>query len=397
MGVAMFRQFRNSNIGYYLYSALVLLIGAASIFAFWFMITGFNLGVYSENTFIGSVYIGGLDEREAEQKLRDRINAWYDDEEIIFEAVYHGYTYEFDRNEITFDVEESMDNIRDGRASELIVFFPEDLRPAILDEIRRTPFMNEIEARVADPFDLELLLDDMLASAANMDLFARRRFEDYVYPETESVFFGVVNTSTRTPDASLHPTVDVLALHDKLLEHFEDGSFHINPRSRLSMLETMPESLSRQELSYVSSLLMDLIFATPFDFKYTQSPIHPDDEFYYGRNVQVRRLADQDFAFENCMDAQFTVTFSVANDALLFSLEGAPFLDDITVTSPPEIILLPYGTITVTNPEFVRDGVNGRIVVRTRIINDLSGALVSEQEIINERYEPVAERVLSGN
>ena len=62
-GDNMASQFRNSNLGYYLYTAVIVLIGAASVFAFWYMITGFNIGKYPENTFIGSVYVGGLTEQ----------------------------------------------------------------------------------------------------------------------------------------------------------------------------------------------------------------------------------------------------------------------------------------------------------------------------------------------
>ena len=44
--------------------AIVIIIGAASIFIFWYMFNGFKAGTYTENTLLGSVYLEGLDESE---------------------------------------------------------------------------------------------------------------------------------------------------------------------------------------------------------------------------------------------------------------------------------------------------------------------------------------------
>ncbi|MGM0436601.1 MAG: hypothetical protein ACQEQA_06065, partial [Bacillota bacterium] len=110
----MFKQLFNSDLGYYIYTALVIIAGIASLVFFYFMVTGFNIGVYDANTTVGSVYIGGLDETEAEQKVRSHISDWLEDEEVNYQIGYQGYYYTFDRELFTFDVDATMDNVRDG-------------------------------------------------------------------------------------------------------------------------------------------------------------------------------------------------------------------------------------------------------------------------------------------
>ena len=59
-------QFKNSNLGFYLYASIIIMIAFASVFVVWYMVTGYSLGTYKENTILGSVYIGGLREEEVE-------------------------------------------------------------------------------------------------------------------------------------------------------------------------------------------------------------------------------------------------------------------------------------------------------------------------------------------
>ena len=96
-------QFKNSNLGFYLYAVIIVIIAVASIFVFWYMVKGYKLGTYDENTILGSVYLGGIKEDEVETKLLDRINRWNEDETIVFEVTYQGYSYEFDRELFYFD------------------------------------------------------------------------------------------------------------------------------------------------------------------------------------------------------------------------------------------------------------------------------------------------------
>ena len=127
-------QFKNSNLGFYLYAVIIVIIAIASIFVFWYMVKGYKLGTYDENTILGSVYLGGIKENEVETKLIGRIERWLDDDSIVFEATYQGYNYEFDRELFYFDLEHSLFYLNQGVTNKMTVKYQSNDRLEIYDE-----------------------------------------------------------------------------------------------------------------------------------------------------------------------------------------------------------------------------------------------------------------------
>ena len=84
-------SFRNSNIGFILYALIIIIIAGVFLITVWYMAFGYRLGTYSENTVIGSVYLGGLQEDELERKVNQKIDIWLADPTIVFELTYQGY------------------------------------------------------------------------------------------------------------------------------------------------------------------------------------------------------------------------------------------------------------------------------------------------------------------
>ena len=392
-GDFMASQFRNSNLGYYLYTTIVILIGAASIFVFWFMVSGFNIGRYAENTNIGSVYLGGLTEQEAELELKDKIESWLRNDRVLFEVRYQGYHYVFDRDLISFNENESLANIQDGRTVPLDVWYPDTIRAQILFEIENQPFM----ANLQDQFDLEALLDDILQDASQMKTFSSKQLIDYVRDE-ENLFIVLFETTQSRPNGAMGPlqtpsNVNGTALYNKLINAYPNG-ITINRKSTFSILDTFdPNTFNDAELSYLASLFLDMLPYTHFMmYERNYRPVIDTNLYtaqnypFYGRNVRVRASQDIDFSFENNSFSHFRVEFEQTGNFINLRLYGAPFLNQISVAF--DMTTIPYLTETVSPTINERDGVDGRVVKVYRNVYDLNEELLSRTRVVFESYRP---------
>ena len=84
-------QFKNSNLGFIIYAALIGIIAAATFFMIWYMLIGYKIGTYQPDTRLGSVYIGGLRENEIFERINNKVDDWYEDEYVLFEIKYQDY------------------------------------------------------------------------------------------------------------------------------------------------------------------------------------------------------------------------------------------------------------------------------------------------------------------
>ncbi len=385
----MASQFKNSNLGYYLYAGIVVFIGAASLFVFWYMVTGFNIGNYSQNTYIGSVYIGGLNEEEAEEKLRTRIENWLEDDSVLFEIRYQGYNYEINRDLIFFDIDQSIRNIQDGHANTLYVSLSTTAVAEILTDIDNQLWMSGLE----DRFDFEAVLSEVEIAAAGMRSFASIQLNAHVNPDVQ--YIVPLEIGARTVPSTLHGfSIDSDALFSKLETHFPDG-ISINPRSQFSMLDTFPNTFTPGELSFIGSLFMEVLPYGPFTITEHRYFVDDDPSVYgidyinimAGRNVLVQRSRNIDFGFENNTHSTFYFEFDRDNELFTITMLGAELLNTIEV----ETIIheMPYDTETTTDASLTRDGMNGRFVMVWRTIIDINDEVISRELIHYERYPAI--------
>ncbi len=389
----MASQFKNSNLGYYLYAAIVVIIGAASLFVFWYMVTGFNIGKYDENTIIGSVYIGGLTEEEAEDKVRGRIEDWLEDDRVLFEARYQGYSYEFDRELIFFDIDNSLSDINDGSTNPLYVSYSETALAEIFQAFENEPWMEGLE----DQFDLEALMDDILNDASGMKTFSSKQLNDYIIDEEgfqEVLYVG----NLEVPSELQGQALDASALLTKLNTIYPDGIV-IEGKDYFSILERFDDTFTRAELSFISSLILDVIPHMPFtvherEYFVDQTSALYDIETYpfFGRNAVVQRTYDIDFSFENNTHCAYTFEFETAGNFFNITVSGAPIINDIDVER--DIIYFDYTTRTTTDVDQVRTGTDGVIVMVNRTITDIFDEVVQDDLVIYEYYPAIDEIIM---
>lgn len=392
-GDGMASQFKNSNLGYYLYAAIVVIIGAASLFVFWYMVTGFNIGKYDENTIIGSVYIGGLTEEEAEDKVRGRIEDWLEDERVLFEARYQGYSYEFDRELIFFDIDSSLSDINDGSTNPLYVSYSETALAEIFQEFESEPWMEGLE----DQFALELLINDILDDASGMKTFSSKQLNDYIIDEDgfrDVLYVG----NLEVPDELQGQELDATVLLAKLNTLYPEGIV-IEGKDYFSVLEGFDDTFTRSELSFISSLFLEVIPHMPFTIHEREYFVDQTSDIYdintypfFGRNAIVQRTYDIDFSFENNTHCAFYIEFETAGNFFNITVSGAPMINEISVER--EIIYYDYDTRTTNDPNQVRSGTDGVIVMINRTITDIFDTVIEEDLVIYEYYPAIDEVIL---
>ncbi len=385
--MGMFSRFRNSNIGYYTYTAIVLAIGAGSLVIFYFMITGFNIGVYEANTVVGNVYVGGLNESEAEAKVRQRVSRWLEDDSVTYEAGYQGYYYEIDRDLLDFDFDATMANVRNGSRTPLVVSFPASALNTIDFELNQMHFMADF----TDQFDIDEMIEDILDDAALLRELSRKQLNNYVF-DRES-FISVVSEGS----APLRPGMDGEALLAKIEDAHEDAKILLSSMTTVSILDSFGEEFSSAELDVIGSAILDAIIPTRIGIiERHYNPrinfeVYTIDNYpYFGRNVRVNRPAGFDFVIENECFLDFEIEFHLTPVGDLGArIRGCPYVDSVEVEQTETEI--PYETMTTNDPGEVQEGHNGRIVRIRREVHGSNGEILDNYEIIFEHYAPVNE------
>lgn len=386
-------QFKNSSLGFYLYAFLIVIIVAAVAFVFWFMITGYKLGTYEENTLLGSVYVGGLKEEEVEPIMFTRIDRWLGDETILFEAKYQGYSYAFNRELFDFNLTESTKKIVNGKTNQLEVYYGGSKKQDIIRELKSLVFIQGIKENI----DYDSLVDDVLNDASLMKSYSVKNFEDYLIDE--SVSYQVIGSEIIYIPNSVN--IDSLMAEVNLV--YEDGKILIPHKYHYDIINELGELLDDRELGVLSSAFLKLILDTNFSInevhyenRITSNGNYTIGDFpYFGFNSIIFEREDDSFSFYNPNEGYFyfeLIKVEGSESQLQVNLVGLPFVNQITADVVKTEI--PHITKITTDPDEIKSGVNGVVVEVVRIITDIEEQVTYNQIIVFEFYPPEVEIIL---
>ena len=394
-------QFKNSNLGFYLYALIIIIIAFASIFVVWYMVKGYSLGTYEEDTILGSVYLGGLQEEEVESKIEDKKAKWLNDESILFEITYQEYTYEFDRGLFYFDFDTSMFYLENGETNELFAKYQGTERQDIIAEIENLDFL----VGISDLFDFEALINDVLVDAGYMKTYSSKDLEDYIIDyETSIDAYLAGEESSLTAITSLtldvYDGIDIDNLIAGINEVYPYGLIISENKELFDIVDKLGDSLVDNEMSILSTAMLALILETNFSINevhyvaeidyinYTLST-YP----YFGHNASVNQVIGNSFSFYNPNNSDYYFTIEKENETTItISLVGLVFVDDIEVN----IIQTTLDHITqyTDNDNLLQNGYDGVIIEVLRTITDINGNVRYENIIVFEFYPPIKEIVL---
>ena len=380
-------QFKNSNLGFILYASIIGLIIAATIFVIWYMTTGYKIGTYEPDTRLGSVYIGGLADDEVIPRLDRKINYWYNDETIVFELTYQGYSYEFNRDLIYFDLEASTYNIQHGEINEIIVYYQQGDRGIVVQEIEDLQFLENI----IDNIDLSLLVNDILYDVSLMKSFSSKNIEDYLIDVDLSIE-ELGTSSFRIPEG-----VEIDDLIDIIDDLYPDGKIMISSKELFDIIEIFGDDSSDAEMTVLSSAMLALVLETSFlisevhyepNIDFAQYTI--DDFPYFARNTVVNQVVNESFSFYNPNESDYYFTVEKVDEfSGIIVLHGLPFVNNIDVTiNKTEVGFITQSTTDVL---LLQNGFNGVIIQVVRVVTDINGVVIYNEVILFEFYAPIKE------
>lgn len=386
----MSSQFKNSSLGFYLYTFLIVIIVAAVTFVFWFMITGYKLGTYDENTLLGSVYVGGLKEEDVEPLISTRIDRWLGDETILFEVKYQGYSYTMDRELFDFDLDQSIISIRDGNTNELEVMYLGSKQDDIVAELRNLVFLEDIK----DNIDYDLIISDVLMDASLMKSYSVKNIEKYLLDDAVSTV--VIASET----FSIPSNINITKLLEDITLAYDDDKITIDKDYYFDIIDELGDEMDDDELGFLSSAILKLIQMTNFSINEVHYENKIDlvnyniDTFpYYGNNAIVFEREGHSFSFYNPNQSAYTFEFSVVDNQVTISLKGLAFVNEIENELRTQRIdhIKKYTEL----PQQVKSGADGVVVEVVRIIRDVYGNKVSTIVIVDEFYPPEVEIILN--
>lgn len=383
-------QFKNSSLGFYLYATIIVIIAAASIFVFWYMVKGYKLGTYPEDTILGSVYLGGIQEEEVKTKVDERIGRWLNDESIVFEVTFQDYSYEFDRELFYFDLDTSIYSLDNGVTNELVVLYQGDVRLEIINEIKGLDFLNG----TGENYDMEGLLNDVLEDAGFMRSYSSKNLEDYIVDETVA-YVDINSVILEIPEG-----ISVNEMIAGINNSYTDGEIVIEGKVLFDVVENLSSSLSDSEMTILSGGMLHLILETNFainevHYVPTIDFLNYDIETFphFGYNAYINQIIGNSFSFYNPNVTSYHFTLEKIDDSqATLTLVGIEFINEIEVTIDKTVI--EYITQTTDNDTILQNGYDGMIIEVTRKITDINGEVTYEKVIVFEFYPPIKAIVL---
>jgi hypothetical protein len=379
-------QFRNSNIGSIIYIGIIIIIALGLIIISWYMLAGYRIGTYSEDTILGSVYLGGLREDDITLKVNQRTDRWVQDETIVYELTYQGYSYEFDRNLFFFNLELSKEFLRDGETNELIAEYQQDSSDRVdtINEIYSLPFLADIK----DNIDYDTLVSDILEDAGFLRTYSSKAIEDYLIDPTLAIE-DISSIEFHIPEG-----INVDTFVQSVTQEYGEEYITIESKVLFDMIEELGESLNDVEMTILSSAMLELSLATNFSIHETHYVPFIDAEYtvddypYFGRNTAVNKIVGNSFSIynPNTSDYKFKLE-KVDEDTARLTLVGINFVD--TIVAEKEMTEIDFITQYTDNDDLLQEGSNGMIVVVYRTITNLYGEEIYNKEILFEFYPPV--------
>lgn len=383
-------QFKNSNLGFVIYAALIAIILAATGFMLWYMTLGYKVGTYDADTRLGSVYIGGLSEDEVVPRVDSKIDYWYRDDTIVFEIKYQDYSYELDRNYFLYNLDVSTYDIKNGETNQLITYIQEEDLTNIRTEISELSFMQN----VIDNINLTEVIREFLHDASLMKSYSSVNIEDFILEMDDEI--QMISQSDFTIPVGVQMN-DLIANVGKV---YPDGRIFVEKKDLFDIVEKMSTELTDQEMTVLASAMLDAILQTNFiinevhyeptiDFTRYTIETYP----YYGRNTVVNQIIDESFAFYNPNQSGYYFEIEEVDEFNgKLKLYGLPFVSTIQVIKDP----IDLGYITQYTTENINQvGYEGKIIKVRRKITDVDGN-VTYDEILFEFYPPVKEIIHIG-
>lgn len=307
----------------------IITVFLASVFAVTIFLV-YDLSTQENQTTVGSVYLGGVDEDQYQQVLSSEVNEYLDN--LNFDIGYQGVYVSLPSSLFTPNIEETINRI-DQDTNNPLVFSIESNHQGEILTIINTVFTDNYISYI----NTEKLMNDLISDLGDMVLIKDYQIEDYFI---ETAFDYTISSDIITGvNAS-----DVTHIMSEI------ESIVIKPNARFSLLETLQNyDLTNEQLSVIATGMLKVLTPTHMDGFIFHT--YPDEPSWatLGYNVRILKVNDYDFTFYNAFDFEYRVEL---NQQLLttieFNLKGVPQVFDYS-TSITKQATVPIENVYIDN------------------------------------------------
>lgn len=359
----------------------IVCLCTAFIFSFQFfsqkaMFTLFDTNQgYKEGTTIGSVDISGQVKEQAILALQNKTEEWLEKKQVVLQ--YN--TVSFPADSFSFDIEESVKEVRDGAYSPVKVRISED---RLLSQIEKNT-----NSEIISLLDTEKLKQKLQETASRLSSEPQTlQLTDFMNKEEAA---QVLSQSSITGVSAYMQGLSEWVKHNETLTVPAQGEVSV-----LELAKKKHLGVTDDTLSIIGSLMYKAVLST--NFIIAEREIGRELPEYIKMGMEAKVIQNkQDFRFVNSNQFSYTLKFQLLHDGISLYIEGYPFLYDYSIDT--KTALLPAGTIVqkevpgkkddaVLTP---RNGRTGQVMKVYRIASNENGDVVKREKLAEDYYLPI--------
>ena len=318
----------------------IITVFLAAVFAITIFLV-YDFSTQENETTVGSVFLGGVDDSQYQQVLSSEVNEYLD--VLNFDIKYQGVSVNLPSTLFTPNIDVTISEIKQNSQNKVVFTIEASHQGEILNHIDSMFTQNYLNL-----IDSEKLFNALISDLGDMVLIKDYQLEDYF---VDSAF----NQSLYTDVVAGVNASDVT----KILNQMD--TIVIKPHSRFSILNELENyDLTNEQLSVLATGMLKVLTNTHMNgfvfHTYPEEPIWAT----LGYNVRVLKVNGYDFTFYNANDFEYHIELSqFLLNTISFSLKGVPQVFDYEVnivkqaTVPVENIYIGNDTLNAFTPGIV--------------------------------------------
>jgi len=318
----------------------IITVFLAAVFAITIFLV-YDFSTQENETTVGSVFLGGVDDSQYQQVLSSEVNEYLD--VLNFDIKYQGVSVNLPSTLFTPNIDVTISEIKQNSQNKVVFTIEASHQGEILNHIDSMFTQNYLNL-----IDSEKLFNALISDLGDMVLIKDYQLEDYF---VDSAF----NQSLYTDVVAGVNASDVT----KILNQMD--TIVIKPHSRFSILNELENyDLTNEQLSVLATGMLKVLTNTHMNgfvfHTYPEEPIWAT----LGYNVRVLKVNGYDFTFYNANDFEYHIELSqFLLNTISFSLKGVPQVFDYEVninkqaTVPIENIYIDNHTLNAFTPGVV--------------------------------------------
>lgn len=332
---------------------------------------------YKKGTIVGPIYIGGMNGNSLLDDLDIYVTEWKNESAISF--VYQDKISIIDRTQISFDLNRTVDSIKNGSENRLY---------SKINMEYVSYYISDNYSEIQNNIDIDRIEIDLEKQIGLLNKNIVIDLEDYIV-NSEQLVTDINTITISNVDSELYNLLES-KLENKSIEIKGDSYFSLN--DYLSDTE-----LNNQSLSIIATGIFELILTTNFndiDKNNNDSlPVYADE----GMDVLIDE--NNDLTFYNPNKHSYQINIVVIDNTIQFTLIGIPFICDYEVEIEKTVIqkdTIYRNDDSLPSGQIIEEGQDGMKIKLYRLIKQQDGKII-KMWVSDDIYLPINKVVVKSS